>query len=145
MANNKEDALYRQIAFLMKQCYPTVVYRFDFGAGAYLSKNYRLMNLQKDIQLQNWKHPDFTMYLPVIMDGIIYHGQCLELKAEGERIYKRDGDYVSPHVKQQAEALNKLRELGYNAEFCIGIYQFQTLVDNYISWTGIPKLRDIKF
>lgn len=147
MNRNAEDALYKQVAALMKICYPTVLYRFDFGAGAFLSGNFRLMNLQKAIQIENdkCKWPDFFVAEPAIIDGQIYHGMFLEMKAEGEQVFRKNGNYVSDHVRVQAMTLQDLEGRGYFAKFAIGIVQVETFVDSYLSYTKHKKVRQIKF
>jgi hypothetical protein len=145
MSQHAEDSLYKQVGVLMKICYPDAIYRFDFGAGAYLNKNYRLMSLQKSIQMDGVKYPDFFLAEPVMMDGDIRHGLYLEMKAEGEKIFKKDGSYVSDHVRQQAECLKKLQDRGYWAMFAIGIHSVQDIIDSYLSFTSHQKMRVINF
>ena len=145
MKNFSEDSLYKQIAFLMKCSYPDVIYRFDFGAGVFLHGNFRLMNLQKAIQMIGWKHPDLTIYEPSVIDGKNYHGLCLELKAEGEKIFKKDGKtYASTHISQQAEALKKLRKKGYFTSFAVGISEAQEVIEMYLKGAKVVKKKVVK-
>ena len=145
MKNFSEDSLYKQIAFLMKYSYPDVIYRFDFGAGVFLHGNFRLMNLQKAIQMFQWKHPDLTIYEPSVIDGKNYHGLCLELKAEGEKIFKKDGKtYVSKHIEEQAAALKKLKNKGYLTSFAVGLNEAKELIDMYLKGASGLKKKGVK-
>lgn len=140
-----EDAVYKELAVMFRVCYPTVVYRFDFGAGAFLSNNYRLMNLQKAIQMHEWAHPDLTIYEPAILDGELKHGLCLEIKRSGERLKTREGNWASPHIEQQAAALERLTEKGYQAQFVVGIIEAQKVIDEYLAAARVERRASIRF
>lgn len=61
-----------------------------------------------------------------------YHGLVVELKREGERLYKKDNTPVTPHVGDQMESVNHLLRKGYFADFAIGFYQAKEVIDRYL-------------
>jgi hypothetical protein len=54
------------------------------------------------------------------------------IKKKGERITKRNGEYVNEHVEAQAKSLAKLKELGYAACFGIGTDQCIEIIKDYL-------------
>jgi hypothetical protein len=44
-------------------------------------------------------------------------GLFLELKRDGIRLWKRNGDPATSHIAEQEEVLNELRNAGYSAAF----------------------------
>lgn len=72
-----------------------------------------------------------------------YAGLMIELKREGTRIYKKNGELVSnEHIQEQAEMLNELRERGYAARFAVGFDQAKQIIDEYL---GGPIEREVEF
>ena len=63
-----------------------------------------------------------------------YHGLLLEIKREGTRIYKKDGDMrKDAHLKEQEEILHQLKQKGYMAEFVVGFDNAKAILDFYLS------------
>ncbi|MDR6794196.1 hypothetical protein J2X12_003475 [Pseudarthrobacter oxydans] len=59
---------------------------------------------------------------------------AIELKREGVVIYKQDGTLrKDEHLSEQTAMLEKLRDKGYKAEFCIGFDQARKLIDQYLT------------
>ncbi len=74
--------------------------------------------------------PDLVIYEP--RHG--YHGLFLELKRDGEKIFKKDGSLVSnPHLEEQMSMLILLGERGYRADFAVGFDQAKRIIDWYLS------------
>jgi|TARA_R110002020_G_scaffold65554_1_gene173088 hypothetical protein len=62
-----------------------------------------------------------------------YHGLLLEIKREGTRIYKKDGDMrKDAHLKEQEEILHQLKQKGYMAEFVVGFDNAKAILDFYL-------------
>lgn len=59
-------------------------------------------------------------------------GLFLELKKEGTRLKKKNGDWATEHIAEQAEVLEKLRERGYGAEFAVGFAEAKKMIDGYL-------------
>ena len=70
-------------------------------------------------------------------------GLFLELKAEGTKLYKKNGEIVAnKHYREQAEMLEELRKLGYYAEFAVGYDEAIRIITNYL---GKPKPKKVEF
>jgi hypothetical protein len=62
-------------------------------------------------------------------------GLFLELKKEGTRLKKKNGEWANDHIAEQAEILNQLKLRGYAAEFAVGFDQAKEIIDNYLGAT----------
>lgn len=60
------------------------------------------------------------------------HGLYIELKKDGTRLKKKDGNWATEHIAEQAETLEQLRKEGYKAEFAIGFEQAKKIIDEYL-------------
>ena len=61
-----------------------------------------------------------------------YHGLCIELKADGERVFKEDGTPASTHIAEQQAVLDGLEAGGYWAGFVVGFDMAKDVIDNYM-------------
>jgi len=62
-----------------------------------------------------------------------WHGLFIELKKEGIRVYKKNGELsVDKHVRDQAHLHSLLRTNGYFADFAIGFDNAKRIIDNYL-------------
>lgn len=61
-----------------------------------------------------------------------YAGLMIELKRSGTRLAKKNGDWASDHIAEQAEMLKMLRMRGYCAEFAIGAKDAIDLITDYM-------------
>lgn len=61
-----------------------------------------------------------------------YHGCYIELKKEGERIVRENGNWVSPHIAEQAAMIDELNRRGYYAEFAAGFAEARKAIDKYL-------------
>jgi hypothetical protein len=69
-----------------------------------------------------------------------YHGLILELKREGEKIFKADGTPYSGHIYEQFKTLQRLKEKGYYSSFAIGFDDAKRQIDFYMK---LPKTKII--
>jgi hypothetical protein len=133
MRNNREYIICKDIALYMRLQYPNVLYHFDM-AGLNLSIAQAGMN--KAIQCKRgW--PDFFLAgvarQKVYGEIVEYLGLFIEIKAEGTKLYKKDGKtYVTEHIKEQHDTLTELNSLGYRAYFGIGFDHCKVLIDGYL-------------
>jgi len=75
------------------------------------------------------------------LDG--HAGLFLELKAEGVKLYKKNGEMVAnKHYQEQAEMLEKLRSNKYKAEFVIG---YEDAIKQIHDYLGEPKHKEVEF
>ena len=63
----------------------------------------------------------------------MFAGLYLELKAEGNSPYKKDGTLKKDeHLEEQNEMLENLRAKGYKAEFATGFEEAKKIIDDYL-------------
>lgn len=62
-----------------------------------------------------------------------FGGLVLELKRDGEVVYKKDGTLrAGEHLKEQAEWLKWFSELGCKSQFSIGFDETIRVINNYL-------------
>jgi len=126
MKRNKEYILSKQISDYLSYQYPKLIFHFDM-AGVNLSKaqSGMIKYLQK-----HRGYPDLFIVQPTKKSA----GLFIELKEEGQKLYKKDGRTpVSEHVGEQMKMLTLLRDRGYQATFAIGFDEAKRIIDNYLN------------
>lgn len=121
-----EADLQVQVAYYLRLQYPDVIFHSDYGSGV------RLTRYQAGVQRkQNGgrrAYPD--MFIAKMMNS--KGGLFIELKKEGTKLEKKDGTWLTPHLAEQAEMLEKLRGEGYEATFAVGFDKAKEIIDNYL-------------
>ena len=131
----KEEKVQVLVCDYLKKRYPDVVFQCDLASG---------MNLGKWIGGMNARFrssrgmPDLFIAKPSaygsVTFGEVYHGLFIELKRDGVKIFKKDGDLVADeHIREQAAILERLRDNGYAAEFACGFEEAVKIIDQYLS------------
>lgn len=130
-----EAELQAEVALYIRMQYPDVLFHSDFGSGIKLkpwqAKTQKIQNGGR----RAW--PDMFIAEPRDIDsGQIswrhLSGLFIELKKDGIRLKKKNGEWASDHIAEQAEVLEKLRKKGYIAEFAVGFDEAINLIDNYL-------------
>lgn len=121
-----EAELQKQVAIYIRMQYPDVIFHSDFGSGAKLSPWQARMQKIQNGGRRAW--PDMMIAEPIGK----YHGLFMELKREGARLKKQNGEWASSHIAEQNIMLNELSNKGYKAEFAIGFEQALDLIDDYL-------------
>lgn len=131
-----ESLLHEMVCQYLRVQYPNVLFHTDFGAGLKMTMGQAVR--QKKLQCTRaW--PDLfiaqKLYIGSGTNLQVYAGLFLELKKEGTKLYLKDGTTMvaDPHVREQAEVLEKLRERGYKAEFAVGFDAVKRIIDNYLA------------
>ena len=136
-----EHELYKIIAQYLQVQYPDVIYRFDLAADLKLTAG---QAVKHKMLHPNRGYPDLFIAEPKIRqyrdsEGMIkltqtkfYSGLYIELKKEGTRLKKKNGEWASDHIKEQAEMLERLEFRGYKAVFCCGFDETKQVLDNYL-------------
>lgn len=74
--------------------------------------------------------PDLVIYHPAGP----YTGLALELKAEGQSPYRKDGKLkASEHLAEQASWLETMRSCGFLASFATGFDEAKGIIDRYFT------------
>jgi len=128
MRANEEYELSKAISKYLKHAYPKVIFRFDM-AGLNLSKAQAGQN--KAIQ-HSRAYPDLFILEDRVCEDMHSHGLFIELKKEGTRIYKQNGDFASPHLQEQWNMLQQLIKVGYLAKFAVGFNEAKFIIDSYL-------------
>ena len=120
-----EEILHEEVARYIRFLYPKVIFNSDMS-GVKLT----MFQAKKAAKLRSSRaFPDLIVYEPV--DN--YKGLFIELKADGVKVFKKDGSLVAnKHIKEQAEMIEKLREKGYAAYFACGIDEAIKIIDDYL-------------
>jgi hypothetical protein len=123
--------VHQQVCDYLKMRYPAVIFRTDFASG---------LKLPPQVAIRHARHqsgrafPDLVIYEPSHVLYGDYPLLAIELKAEGIELYKKDGTLrKNEHIEEQAAMLQKLRDKGYKAEFCIGFEPARKLIDEYLT------------
>lgn len=109
----------------LKYQHHNVLFTCDLASGIKLSKNKAVM-AKKMRSSKGW--PDIYIAEP----RGTFHGLYIEMKREGERIYKQNGEPASDHIADQLKMHKKLQDRGYMVYFAIGFEQAVNLIDAYL-------------
>ena len=137
----KEEILHLKVCDDLRKNYPDVLFRTDFSSGMKMSPGQAAKH-KKFQKSRAW--PDLFIACPQFYGWwMAESGLFLELKAEGTKLCKKNGEMVAnKHYREQAEMLEKLRKLGYCAEFAVGYDQAIRIITNYL---GEPKHKKVEF
>lgn len=144
----KEEILHLKVCDYLRKNYPDVLFRTDFSSGMKMSPGQAAKH-KKFQKSRAW--PDLFIaesgFVEVKEDGLIgrlrKNGMFLELKAEGAKLYKKNGEMVAnKHYREQAEMLDKLNESGYCARFAVGYDEAIKIITDYL---GKPKPKKVEF
>lgn len=131
-----EIELQTQVADYIRIKYPDVIFHSDFGSGIKLSMGQAVRQKRLNGGRRSW--PDMFIAHPMLSktkDGMpfAWHGLFIELKKDGTKILKKDGNYVADaHIREQAKMLNALQRKGYQAYFAVGFEQAVQIIDSYL-------------
>lgn len=130
-----ESQLQEQVAHYIRLQYPDVLFHSDFGSGIKLTMGQAAKQKRQNGGRRAW--PDMFIAEPRDFDyGKIswrkVSGLFIELKKDKTRLNKKNGEWATPHIAEQAEVLKMLRKRGYVAEFAVGFDDAKEKIDNYL-------------
>ncbi len=144
----KEETLHLKVCDYLRKNYPDVLFRTDFSSGMKMTP-WQAAKHKKFQKSRAW--PD----LFIAESGVVKfkegnliinlrkNGMFLELKADGVKLYKKDGTLrKNKHIEEQAEMLEKLRNGNYYAEFAIG---YEDAIEQIREYLGKPKHKKVEF
>lgn len=119
-----EENAHLNIVLFLKREFPGTLFFTDFAAGLFLPPWLAV----KRKQLNSGRgFPDITIMSP--QQG--YHGLCLEVKKEGVRLKKANGQWADDRLARQNKVLEQLDALGYAAYFVTGQHQAEAVINWY--------------
>jgi hypothetical protein len=121
-----EKTLHIAVCDYLRMQYPKVLFNSDMAGSMKLT-------IGQAVQIKKLRSsrgfPDLVIYEPRKQ----FHGLFLELKKEGEVIYRRDGFTLKTHhLVEQAETIKQLNQLGYFASFAVGFDEAKHYIDLYL-------------
>lgn len=127
-----ESQLQETLALYIRQQYPDVLFHSDFGSGARLTPYQAAKQKRQNGGLRAW--PDLFIAEPKLEVAItkIRAGLFIELKRDGIRIKKKDGEWANQHIAEQAQVLEELEKRGYVAKFAVGFDEAKEIIDDYL-------------
>lgn len=132
-----ESQLQIAVANYLATRYPNALFHSDFGSGVKLTAGQAKVNSAQNAGRRGW--PDLFVAKSFDYETDLWHiapilyGLFIELKAEGTRLKKKNGEWASAHIAEQAEVLGTLAEFGYAATFAVGFDQAKAVIDAYLS------------
>lgn len=127
-----ESELQIQVADYLRLQYPEVLFHSDFGSGIKLTMGQAAKQKRQNGGRRAW--PDMFIAEPKweMNSNHDYHGLFIELKKNGTRLQKKNGEWASEHIAEQAEVLERLEFRGYKATFAVGFGDAKQIIDDYL-------------
>lgn len=120
-----EYALCKNLTKYLNTKYPGILFHWDTGSGTKLTMGQAV----KMKALNSMRgYPD----LFIAEARGKYYGLFIEVKKDGEKLYKLDGTFKNEHLEEQDRYLKGLIQNGYCAVFGIGFEKCKTIIDNYL-------------
>lgn len=133
---SSEHDLYEQIARYLQLQYPSVIYRFDVGADLKLTPGqaakHKRLHPERGYPDLFIAESSMNIWHSPVREWGLYFGLYIEIKKDGEKLTKKDGSWRTPHIAEQAEMLERLRQAGYKAEFGVGFEGCKKIIDEYL-------------
>ncbi len=132
----KEQDLQNIIADYFRMQYPGAIFHSDFGAGIKLTPGQAVRQKRQNIGERGY--PDIFIAEPTEISengriiGMGYYGLFVELKRDGVRLKKKNGEWATTHIAEQAEMLERLNRRGYLAKFAVGFDEAKEIIDDYM-------------
>lgn len=130
-----EEVIQQQVADYLRLRYPDALFHSDFGSGIKLTMGQAVKQKRLNGGRRAWPDMFIAEPRPRCIDGswdYEWNGLFIELKKEDARLKKRNGDWASDHIAEQAIMLEMLRARGYRAEFARGFEEAKSLIDDYL-------------
>jgi hypothetical protein len=121
-----EEVIQEQLNKFLLLRYPHLIFKFDPLANIKLTIG-QATKAKRLGHRKGW--PDLFIAQP----NYLFHGLFIELKKDGTILYKKNGEWATPHLEDQAKVLEHLRSKGYKAEFAIGFQEAKTIISQYLS------------
>ena len=146
----KEETLHLRVCDYLRKNYPDVLFRTDFSSGMKMTpgqaakhKKFQKSRAWPDLFITYPQFDGWEMKEGNLIVNLRKNGMFLELKAEGTRLYKKDGTLrKNKHIEEQAEMLRLLSRAGYRARFAVG---YEDAIKQIHEYLGKPKQKKVEF
>ena len=119
-----EKTIHKQVCEYIRLQYPGVIFNSDLsGIKLTMGQAVQVKQLRSSRAF-----PDLVIYEP----REPFHALFLELKADGVKLFRRDGFWKSDHLREQADMISDLKKRGYHADFAIGFDDARQKIDWYL-------------
>lgn len=122
-----ESQIQEMVADYLRLRHPDVLFHSDFGSGVKLTMGQAVRQKRLNGGRRAW--PDLFIAYP--SKG--FHGLFIELKKDGTRIKKKNGEWASDHIAEQAAVLNELASAGYITDFAVGYEKAIAIIEDYLN------------
>ena len=122
-----EYELHRAVVQWLTLQYPHILFRSDYGGVRLpigLAKKMKALNPLR-------AYPD----LFIIEKNRHYNGLFIEIKLSETKFFKKNGEYSTPHIKEQAEYLLELGKRGFKAVFGLGFESIKHTITTYFNYS----------
>ena len=120
-----EDKIHAQVCAYIRLQYPKALFNSDLsGIKLTMGQSVKVKNLRSGRGF-----PDLVIY-----ERRGSYAACfIELKADGVKLWKRNGDWANAHLREQADMISELIDRGYFASFAVGFDEAKRLIDGYMA------------
>ena len=120
-----EKQLHAQICHYLDLQYPTVMYNTDLS-GIKLS-------IGQAVQVKKLRSNNGFPDIFIIKKNNIFSGLFLEVKRSENEVWAKNGHWKTPHIREQADILDRLRDEGFSCQFVYSFDMAKIFIDNYMS------------
>src|SRR3990167_6879308 len=122
----EEERLQQAVSDYIRYQYPSVIFFCDYAAGLHLpihlAKRAKRLRSHRGL-------PDLFIAEPKKE----IHGLFIEFKIQGVKLFKKNGQYASPHIAEQAMMMHKLSAKNYAVAFACGFDESKKIIDGYLT------------
>lgn len=129
-----ESQIQEMLADFLRNKYPDVLFHSDFGSGVKLTMGQAVRQKRLNGGRRAW--PDLFIAKPKFVHenhGRWVHGLFIELKKDGTRLKKKNGEWASGHIAEQAAVLEELASAGYRTDFAVGYDKAVAIIEEYLN------------
>ena len=125
LKQQSEESLHKSVCDYLKAQYPKILFNSDMsGIKLTIGQSIKAAKLRS-----NKGFPDIAIYEPRGK----FHGFFVELKREGEVLYKLNEDPKTDHIQDQLNCQRLLMAKGYYSTIAIGWEDAKIKINNYLN------------
>jgi len=120
-----EEQTHLKLCNYLHTNYPDIIFTSDLnGIKLTPGQARKIKNLKSSKGI-----PDLIIFEP----NKFYFGLLLEIKKEGVKVFKKNGDIIkNEHIQEQNTMIERLKQKGFLASFGIGYDDCKNIIDMYM-------------